>query len=113
MKLKIKLRMELKFLMKFLYLAVIALFILSLILVISFLYKNLYQTILSSEEILILKQQIAPETFDINKFNQIIEEMEIKQKEKVIDWSKIGNIFKRGFRSFSYPVQEITPILIE
>ena len=103
MKLKIKFKIEFKSVAKYLYFAAIFLFFLSLSLVIYFLYQNFYQTILGSEEILILKQQIAPESFDIEKFNQIIEKMEAKQEEKETDWNKIGNIFKRGQRPQTPP----------
>jgi len=56
-----------------------------------FLYKNFYQTITQSKEILILREKVAIETVDIKKFNAIIQK--IKQKTTLRNIDKINNPF--------------------
>ena len=50
-----------------------------------FLYKNFYQTIAQSKEIIILKEKVAMETVDMDKFNQIMENLNQKNKLKKIE----------------------------
>ena len=56
-----------------------------------FLYKNFYQTIAQSEEIIILKGKLAIENIDINKFESVIEK--IKQKKSPRQLKNINNPF--------------------
>lgn len=44
----------------------------------TFLYKNFYETITQSEEILILQGKVIIETVDINKFNEVIGKLDQK-----------------------------------
>lgn len=46
----------------------------------AFLYKNFYQTIVQSEEIMILREKVAVEMVDIDKFNAIISKFAEKTK---------------------------------
>lgn len=50
-----------------------------------FLYKNFYQTITETKEIMVLKQKVAVDTIDINKFNRIIDNLtkKISPKEAI------------------------------
>ncbi|MFH1255377.1 MAG: hypothetical protein V1667_02835 [bacterium] len=45
-----------------------------------FLYKNFYQTITQTKEILILKEKVAVDMVDMEKFNMIIKKLEEKTK---------------------------------
>lgn len=59
-----------------------------------FLYQNLYQTITQSEEIVILKQEIAPDTINVKKVEELIDRIEQKKAgQEDIDWSQIKNSF--------------------
>lgn len=50
-----------------------------------FVYKNIYQAIIQSEEILILQKEVAISTVDMNKFNEIIEKIELKTSERQLE----------------------------
>lgn len=50
-----------------------------------FLYKNFYQTITSSQELIILKKQVMTEDIDISKFDLIIKKFEEKVKFRKSD----------------------------
>lgn len=52
-----------------------------------FLYKNFYQTIVQSEEIIILRGALAIETVDVEKFESVVEK--IRQK---ISGRQLGEI---------------------
>jgi len=43
-----------------------------------FLYNNFYQTIASSKKIVVLRQEVALEEINIDKFEKLIEEIEAK-----------------------------------
>ncbi len=45
-----------------------------------FLYKNFYQTITQTKEILILKEKVAVDMVDMEKFNIIMKKLEEKTK---------------------------------
>ncbi|MDD5072044.1 MAG: hypothetical protein PHQ42_04925 [Patescibacteria group bacterium] len=49
-----------------------------------FLYKNFYQTITSSEEILVLRREVAIEDIDMGKFEEIIKKIEEKTEPKPV-----------------------------
>jgi uncharacterized membrane protein len=50
-----------------------------------FLYKNFYQTITQSEEIILLKKEVSAEDIDMNKFDKMILSIEEKQKTREVD----------------------------
>ncbi|MBA3047433.1 hypothetical protein KKC83_04050 [Patescibacteria group bacterium] len=56
-----------------------------------FLYKNFYQVITYFEEIIVLKEKVAVETVDIEKFNVITEKINKKTNRRELD--KISNPF--------------------
>ncbi|MEK7098039.1 MAG: hypothetical protein AAB906_04280 [Patescibacteria group bacterium] len=62
----------------FAYFTVIILTIFTAYFLFFFLYENIYQTITQSEIIIVLKKEVASETVDINKFNQIIQNINSK-----------------------------------
>ncbi|GEM_PF-1354629 len=68
--------------------------IVAIIAVSSFLYKNFYQTITQSEEILILRQKVAPLTVDMDKFNKIM--AKIEKKKKIRELGAINDPFSYG-----------------
>jgi hypothetical protein len=47
-----------------------------------FLYKNFYQVITQSKEILLLRQKVVIETVDMDKFEAVIKKVEEKIKNK-------------------------------
>lgn len=55
-----------------------------LIYVTSFLYKNFYQTITQSEEIIILKKEVASEDISMDKFEKMISNIEKKKEAREI-----------------------------
>ncbi|MBI4812030.1 hypothetical protein HY798_01065 [Candidatus Falkowbacteria bacterium] len=73
------------------FLSIITIIIIILFLISLFLYKNFYQTITQSEEVLILRGQLAFETIDINKFEEVIEK--IKQKTASREPGSVNNPF--------------------
>jgi len=59
-----------------------------------FLYKNLYVTITQSEEIILLKQEVAPDTIDRTKVNTVLSALEKKvTSADDIDWLQVKNPF--------------------
>jgi uncharacterized membrane protein YukC len=79
---------------RFLYLFILGLIIICIILIIIFISKSLITASKSSEEILILRKEIAPDAFNVNEFNQAIEKLDKKTDQSdTIDWSEVKNIF--------------------
>ncbi len=56
-----------------------------------FLYNNFYESVTQSEIVLVLKNEVATETFDINKFNGIIKK--INQKTYIRNIDGLNNPF--------------------
>lgn len=54
---------------------IILIILLALICVSLFLYKNFYQTITQTKEILILREKVAVDTVNLEKFNIIMEKL--------------------------------------
>lgn len=52
--------------------SVLLFFGISLILLIMFLYKDFYQTIVHANEVIVLKQEVSLENIDLVKFNKIL-----------------------------------------
>lgn len=48
-----------------------------------FLYKNFYQTITQGKEVLLLREKVAVDTVNIEKFNAIIDKLAKKTKIKL------------------------------
>lgn len=51
----------------------------------SFLYKNFYQTITGSREIIILREKVAIDTVNLEKFNLVIDKLIKKTKAKELN----------------------------
>ncbi len=49
-----------------------------------FLYQNFYKTIRESEEIIVLKKEVANESIDMKKFQSIMEKIETKKTLRII-----------------------------
>lgn len=59
-----------------------------------FLYKNLYQTIAQTEEIMILRQEVAPDIIDMKRVEAILESLNKKTTTtEEINWQEIKNPF--------------------
>lgn len=48
-------------------------------------YKNFYQTITQTKEIVILRKEVAPYAVDMEKFNSIIDQLTKKTLPKKLD----------------------------
>ncbi len=80
--------------LKYLYGLVIVLVIATFAILGFFLYKNFYQTITQSEEIILLRQEVAPDTIDMELVNRVLKLMANKiASSDEIDWGKIKNPF--------------------
>ena len=59
-----------------------------------FLYINFYQTITQSQEIVVLKQEVAPDTINRTKVDSVLKNIEEKTStESMLDWDSIVNFF--------------------
>ncbi len=74
----------------------------ALVLISLFLYKNFYQTITQSEEVLILRQKVASVTVNMGKFNKIIKI--VKEKNMIRDLGPINNPFSYGAQIKRIPI---------
>ena len=63
-------------------LIIIILTLVILVLISLFLYKNFYQTITQTKEILILREKVALDTINLEKFNLIIDKLAKKTAPK-------------------------------
>ncbi len=72
-----------------------------------FLYNNLYQTIAQSKEIILLRQEVAPDSIDMEKVSKILEKLNKKTTANDINWAEIKNPFIL-IESF-IPIQNPTP----
>jgi len=88
---KLKIKITPKKITFWFYFLVIVASIIILSCVSLFLYKNFYQTITQSEEIMILREKVAIETVNMEKFNTIIEK--IKQKTILRELNDLNNPF--------------------
>ena len=60
-----------------------------------FLYNNLYQTIAQSKEIILLKQEVAPDTIDLKKVNEALAAIEAKtSKKNIFEGKSSKKLFK-------------------
>ncbi len=67
------------------YVLIIIVSLLILMYLTLFLYKNFYQTITQSEEIILLKKEVASEDVNMNKFEKMISNIEEKQQDREIE----------------------------
>lgn len=72
-----------------------------------FLYKNFYQTIAQTEEIILLKQEVAPDTINMGKVDSVLKFLDKKIKStSTINWLKIRNPFISSPKSQPTPPEE-------
>jgi len=74
-----------KIISSWLTLIIIILTLVILIFISLFLYKNFYQTITQTKEILILRKKVALDTINMEKFNLIIDKLAKKTAPKQLD----------------------------
>lgn len=70
-----------------------AIFFITAIILSCFLYNNIYQTIIQSEEIIVLQGQLALEPVDISLFRQILAKIEQKKIGVAINLEELTNPF--------------------
>jgi hypothetical protein len=59
-----------------------------------FLYKNFYQTIAQSEEVVLLKKEVAPDAINMNKVNAVLGALDQKTAmTDSVDFTGIKNPF--------------------
>jgi len=76
------------------YILIIIAVIIVLIQLSFFLYKNLYQAVAQSEEIIILREEVAPDTVNMNKFYSVLEKLNRKKESSSATLIEIRNPFK-------------------
>lgn len=54
-----------------------------------FLYEKFYLSITQAREVIVLKEKIAPETIDLNAFDDIIKNIKIKTEKRKLEISSI------------------------
>jgi hypothetical protein len=91
---KIKINQNIVTYLKYIYLLTVISIIIIALFILQFLYKNFYQTISQSQEIIILRQEVAPEAINNEKVNAVLSALNKKiSQENIIDWKKIKNVF--------------------
>ena len=85
LKLKLKLKLNLQKINQYFYLVALTGTLTALLVVSMFLYKNFYQTITQSNEVLILQEKVASETVSLKKFNEVIERIDSKKATRTLE----------------------------
>lgn len=85
---------QLLFSLKYFYFIIILLIVGFSITLGLFLYKNFYQTITQSKEIILLRKEVAPDSLNLEKVEKIIELLERKTTTtEMINFEKIKDPF--------------------
>ncbi|MFA6215696.1 MAG: hypothetical protein WC768_03950 [Patescibacteria group bacterium] len=80
--------------LKYFYFLMLLLVIAVLIFVGLFLYKNFYQTITQSQEIILLRQEVAPDVINMDKVEKILKLLDQKATTtEEINWQDVKNPF--------------------
>ncbi|MDX9893289.1 MAG: hypothetical protein RB292_02645 [Patescibacteria group bacterium] len=60
-----------------------------------FLYKDFYQTITQSQQIIVLRSEVSPYTVDVDKFNKALQSLEQKvdKNSQLVNWPAVKNPF--------------------
>ena len=92
--------------LRLIYFLVIILIIVLAVILGLFLYKNLYKTIAQSEEIIILRKEVAPEFISLEEVNKIVKKIDKKiTAEKVTNWLDWNNPFAFiGLKDINSPI---------
>ena len=89
--------------LKFISVLVVIIFVTALGFLGWFLYRDFYQTITQSKEIIVLRTEVSPHSVNLEQFNTALEALENKvNPQKDINWQEIKNPF--GFVSGNKPV---------
>ena len=86
---------------KYFYVLIIIMMAFALSLLSLFLYQNLYKSITQSEQIILLKQEVAPDTIDLARVDSVLSALKQKVSQKTINWLEIKNFF-------IYPIRNST-----
>lgn len=81
-------------LIKYLYPATIVLIVIVLLLLIKFLYSNVYQTIISAELITDLRKEISETSLKKDKFNKVVENIKAKLSIVELNTNQIKDPFQ-------------------
>lgn len=80
--------------LKYFYILIAVLIIVVLGVLGWFLYKNLYQTIAQTEQIILLRKEVAPDTINMEKVNTVLKFLDKKiRSTSTVNWTKIKNPF--------------------
>jgi hypothetical protein len=101
--LKIKLSTSLKYLYLIIFLSIIAIFGA----MVWFLYKNFYQTIAQTEAIILLRQEVAPDTVNAKQVEELLTYLDKKNKNFGINPEEITDIFSDRTPKPEQPVEQI------
>lgn len=119
MKLKIKTG-KFKISKKYIFIFIISIVIIAFIYIGWFIYNNIQQAVTYTGEIIVYKNEVAPESFDITEFDNALLELDKKIKYNVIDQiSNLKNIFKENkipniispINTSSEPIIETPPVI--
>lgn len=64
-----------------------------------FLYQKFYITLAQTEEIVVLKSQLAVDVLDIEIFQKIKDAQEARQNLPLVEWGKVNNPFGRSAKT--------------
>lgn len=78
----------------YLYPATIVVIVIALLILMRFLYSNVYQTIIQAELITDLRKEISEQSLEKDKFNEIIKNIETKTKADKINIDQIKDPFQ-------------------
>ncbi len=82
---KLKIKISFNRIFGYSYVIIIFIIIGSFSYVSYFLYNNFYKTITQTEEVLMLKEKVATEDINMNKFDQIIQNIKDKSLSKKLN----------------------------
>jgi hypothetical protein len=68
---------------KYFYLIILFFSFFVFVLIIFFLFNNFYKVITQTEEVLILKKEVAIEDINIDEFDSVIKKFEAKTKDRI------------------------------
>lgn len=79
---------------RYLYPATIVVIVITLFILMNFLYNNVYQTIIQAELITDLRKETSDQSLEKNKFDQIIKNVESKTQAEKINLDQIKDPFQ-------------------
>ena len=85
---------------RYLYPITIVVIIITLLILLKFLYNNVYQTIIQAELITDLRKEVTDENLAKDKFDQVLQKIELKSSSNTADIS----VIKDPFQNLTAPV---------